>query len=194
MINFITKIAEYEAETQANINKKQIVIEELQQKVFNTLQEIDQKQAAFNETPSDVLFQKLLKLKAELQTLKINVKSANEIIIIPPTKEVTAEQITKDIDEFIDGLELDKLKNNIEAAKQEFLESINVFDKKVREIKAFKIELSNLNLDNQFILKVLEGHKDKFSCPEELTYNWDDLTKRKAEISQQAAGIYINKI
>ena len=194
-LSFIGKIDEYKAEHQAHINNKANTINELEQKVINKQSEIDKKQLLFNAAASEDLFQNLLKLKSEIQTMKTNVKSAGEIITIPDMRLVTNEEIAIDLDEFINSLELKALKNNIAAAKQNFLDSIDIFDKKVKEIKALKFELAELNIDKQFVLKTLEAHKDLYDCNEEIAFplpvGMIDNTRRA--MNSQAADIYISK-
>ena len=195
MLKFVLKMQEYAAETAVNIGNKQTVINNLQKKVTDKQKEIDEKQAEYTASPSSQLFNKLLELKRELEASKINMKSADEIISIPDMRLVTNEEIEKDLDEFISGLELKALKGNIAKTKQSFLDSISIFDKRVKELKALKFELAELNIDKQFVLKTLEAHKDLYDCNEEialpLPVGMIDNTRRA--MNTQAADIYINK-
>jgi len=123
-LTFISKMQEYAAETAVQIGNKQIVINDLQKKVENKQKEINEKQAAYNINASGELFEDLLRLKAEIKIMKINVESAADIIQIPATKNVSESEIVKDINDFVDELQLQELKNNIATAKQERLSRI----------------------------------------------------------------------
>ena len=77
-------IEEYEAEYQINIDKKKAVIAKLQEDVDNLQKIINAKQCDYNAKPTTKLFQELLELKRQLEALKLDVKSADTIIEIPP--------------------------------------------------------------------------------------------------------------
>ena len=191
---FVSKMQEYAAETAANIGNKQTVINNLQQKVNDKQAEINDLQATYNESPSGELFEDLLKLKAEIKIMKINVESAADIIQVPATKIVSESEIVKDINDFVDELRLQELKNNIATAKQEFLSSIDVYEQQIRKIKALKADLAGVTgIDKGLILKTLEGHKELYSCHEEIKYEWNDFDKRKAAMATAAADLYVTK-
>jgi hypothetical protein len=183
-------MSEYESEVAAKISEKNDAINKLRQKVTDKGKEIDAKQAEYTKKPSDALFQELLTLKRDLVTAKINVESANEIITIPPVKTVPQEEIVKEVEDYIEGLGLDKLKSGILTAKQNFLKGIDEFDTQVKKIIALKIEIGDMGLDKSAILKTLEKFKELYACNEEVTLSSRDLENKRVNIAIRAAGIY----
>jgi hypothetical protein len=189
-LNFIKKMSEYESEVAAKISEKNDAINKLRQKVTDKEKGIDAKQAEYTKKPSDALFQELLTLKRDLVTLKINVTSADEIITIPPVKTVPQDEIVKEVEDYIEGLGLDKLKSDILTAKQNFLKGIDEFDAQVKKIIALKIEIGDLGLDKSVILRTLEKYKGSYACNEEITLSQRDIDLKRVGIAIQAAGIY----
>jgi hypothetical protein len=189
-LSFIKKMGEYESEVAAKISEKNDAINKLRQKVTDKGKEIDAKQAEYTKKPSDALFQELLTLKRDLVTAKINVESANEIITIPPVKTVPQDEIVKEIEDYIEGLGLDKLKSNIQAAKQKLLDGIDEFDIQVKKIITLKIQIGELDIDKGVILKTLEKFKGLYSCNEEITLPSRDLENKRVNIAIQASSLY----
>ena len=137
-LNFIKKLEQFENEHAANIDKKNAVVAGLQKKADNKKKEIDIKQANYNSKPSSDLFQELLTLKRELEGLKIDVKSADTIIEIPPIKTVNPGEVTDQVKKAIKDLELEKYRANILKAKDAYLNSIDEFLDKTTQLHNLK--------------------------------------------------------
>lgn len=196
MLQFINKLSEYENETITNTNKKKATISGLQNKVNDKQGEIDIKQCEYTNEPTDELFQELLLLKRELEALKINVKSANEIIQIPPTKIIDPGEVAEEIETFIKKLNLEKYKNNIGIANKKFIDSIDIFDNKIAELVDLKRDISEANVSGYIktiVLKTLEKYSAIYSYNDEVKINMEDINYKRANISRTAAGLYINK-
>ncbi|AGK95187.1 hypothetical protein [Clostridium pasteurianum] len=193
-LQFINKLNEYRNETITNKSKKSAAIKDMQKKVDDKQIEIDAKQEEYNNNPTNELFQELLVLKQELQKLKVNVKSADEIIVIPLTKTITPEEAAKDIEDFIQGLELEKAREDIGNYKQKFLDSIDVFDDKIHQMHEIKDEIRECSVSDdikQAVLKVFENHRDVYNCVEEIKLSEQDLVIKRAGIMEKAARLYI---
>jgi len=147
---FMKKLEQFEKEHIANIDKKNAVIQDLQKKVDNKKREIDIKQADYNLKPSDNLFQDLLTLKRDLEGLKINVRSAAEIIQIPPVKTVDPDEVIKEVKKAIEDLELEKFRTNILKAKENYQNSVDEFVAKTKELSNLSNDLSSYNVGVSF--------------------------------------------
>ncbi|MBC3797155.1 hypothetical protein [Acetobacterium tundrae] len=184
MISFVEKMQGYENDVAQAIKDKNEIIKKLEQKAADKAQEIDIKQAEYNKKPSDTLFKTLLKLKQELAALELDVKSADEIITIPPVKHVDPEEITRDIDNFIDSLKLQEFKDNIEKAKQDFYKSIDIFGEQIEKISAFKEDIASVNVDKYAVRSALEKHTELFYCYDEMDVNQGEMEVRRFKVGQ----------
>lgn len=149
-LNFIKKLEQFENEHAANIDKKNAVVAGLQKKADNKKKEIDIKQANYNSKPSSDLFQELLTLKRELEGLKIDVKSADTIIEIPPIKTVNPGEVIDQVKKAIKDLELEKYRANILKAKDAYLNSIDEFLDKTTQLHNLSNELSDYSVGVNF--------------------------------------------
>jgi peptidoglycan hydrolase CwlO-like protein len=187
---FINKMAEYQADVDAQVKSKNEKIAALQQKVNDKQKEIDVKQAEYSKKPSEALFQKLLSLKGDLARMKVDVNSADEIISIPPVKTVSQEEIVKDVEDFIDSLKLQEFKDNIVKAKQDFLKNIVLFEQQLDKLSAIKEELRPLDFDKKDIIpKVLNDHINLLSPYDAIELPIRDIETKRMILSRQAANI-----
>lgn len=192
---FMEKVEQYKKENAEHINKKNSAIKDLQKKVDNKQKEIDIKQAEYNSKPSDDLFEELLTLKRELEGLKINVKSAGEIIQIPPTKQVDPNEVTKEVKEAIEKLDIKKYSDAILKAKENYLNSVDAFLDKTKELRDLSKELDQFEVGVSFT-DIFKSYRNIYyadSKAEINAYEADNIVRKLLAAQSIVNSTFINK-
>jgi len=158
---FMMKLKQYEEERKVNIDKKNSVIDGLQRKVDDQKRIIDAKQADYNSKPSSDLFQDLLELKRELEGLKINVRSAAEIIQIADIEAIDPDEVIQEVKVAINKLELKKYRDTILKAKENYLNSIDKFLDKTKELRNLSNELNDFQV-GKYIDDIFKSYADSY--------------------------------
>lgn len=171
-MKFVEDVEDYKKSKEKAIQDKKDLVEQLKADHSKKLAEIKNVENEYKRNFDDGVFNKLTKLKVELDNIKsdININNSKLKLMDIGEMELDSEELKTQLNSFIEDLNLDEKRQIIITKKEEYLNSINVFIEELNGVRALKNEITSINK------YITDGSKDiirNFFSTNSSVFNWD---------------------
>lgn len=168
-MKFVEELKEYANNRSSKIVEKQQYIKGLQVQLQSKKDEVKKLENDYKQTFDDKVFDNLLQSKKDADNVQDDINKISGIISLMDEGnfQYDAATLESEIDEYINGLELEKLKDAISKAKDAYIASLDAFITALNDIGKIKNEIMPLRKytdkqTRQHVINCISKHKEEF--------------------------------
>lgn len=201
IILFVVKLKEYIDQRNTKIAEKKALMSGLRSQLQSKNAEISNMEAKYKQTFDDKLFDKIIKYKKDADEIQDNINKVSEVIGLMGTGELGYDSnvLEKEISSYIENAGFDDLKKSVIAAKEKYLEAINNYENKLKEVNSLRTSMDSMcdNIPKELrdlIINTLGKHSKDFRYTDDMfikAYDYDDLPRK---LNKDAIDIYMRKV
>lgn len=198
-MKYIEELRKYAENRSGKIQEKQKYIKDLQEQLKAKKDEVKKLENNYKQTFDDKVFDKLLQSKKDADNVQDDINKISGIISLMDEGnfQYDAATLEKEIDEYISGLELEKLKEQITKAKGAYTEALNAFDKALNDITGVKASISEYKKytdkqTRQSIINYLTKHSKEYFLEDDQVINQIEHENLIRSIRGKGPGIYVD--
>lgn len=146
-MKFLDDIKGYKKSREDAITGKYAQAAQFKEDYQGKLLEVEEAAEAYRVDFDEKVFDKLEKLKAQAEQLKIKTAKVNtqvELMEVGQLSGLSCEDVETQVAGYMASFNLDPLKEKIQKAKDEYLEALNNFSAATAEIEAARVEINEL--------------------------------------------------
>lgn len=197
-IPFMTELKKYIDHRSVKIAEKNAVLENLKKELSLKKDEISKVEAEYKKSFDDSLFDKLIQLKKDADSIQDNVIKISEIINLMNTGEFNydLEDLEKEIDSYIEKIGFEELKKSVIAAKENYEKGIENFHSKLKDVYKLRASMDQMK-DNipkdtrDKIIEVLNKHCNDFQRDNNMFIDSYEYNKLPLKLNSAAINIYL---
>lgn len=196
-MKYIDKLKDYANQRISKIQEKHKYIEDLQGQLKAKRDEIKKLEVEYQQSMDDKVFTKLLESKKDADSVQDDITKVSEIIPLIDKGSFQYDALESEIDKYISGLELEKLKDQIAKAKDAYIASLNKFDKALNDIIGVKASISEYKKytdkqTRQSIINYLTKHSKEYFLEDDQVINQIEHENLIRSIRGKGPGIYVD--
>lgn len=198
-IPFVTELSSYVGHRNKKISEKNSALLSLREQLKDKKERIAKAEAEYKQTFDDELFDNLIQLKKDADSIKDDINKTSEVIALMGTGEFNYDlkMLENEIDTYIEKSGLNKLKEAVIVAKENYLKAISSYEDKLKDIYSVRSSMDSM-ADNipknvqQKILQTLTKHSKELTYSDDMfipKYEYDNMP---IKINGEAIRIYMN--
>lgn len=172
-MKFIDDVKAYKESKENAIQDKKDLLKQLEKDYDNKSLEIKKTESDYRNTFDDKTFDKLTKLKLDLQDIEKNISKTKDKLSLMDIGEMdlSADDVEKQLNDYIKSLHLEKIRQDIILKKSEYINSINAFIEALDKICVERREINNIQMyitkDTKDVIKNTLNQLNKLSWGQE---------------------------
>jgi hypothetical protein len=146
-MKFVDDLKQYKKSREDAITGKHAQAAQFKKDYQGKLLEVEEATEAYRVDFDEKVFEKLEKLKAQAEQLKIKTAKVNtqvELMEVGQLSGLSCEDVETQVAGYVASFNLDPLKEKIQKAKDEYLEALNNFSAATAKIEAARVEINEL--------------------------------------------------
>lgn len=198
-IPFVTELSGYVGHRNKKISEKNLTLLSLREQLKYKKERIAKAEDQYKQTFDDELFDTLIQLKKDADSIKDDINKTSEVIALMGTGEFNYDMkmLENEIDTYIEKSGLNKLKEAVIVAKENYLKAISGYEDKLKDIYSVRSSMDSM-ADNipknvqQKILQTLTKHSKELTYSDDMfipKYEYDNMP---IKINGEAIRIYMN--
>lgn len=198
-MKYIESLKKYAEHRTGKINEKKQSLKDLQEQLTAKRDDVKKLENEYKQTFAEKTYDSLFKAKTDADNIQGNIRKVSEIINLMDEGnfQYDAAALEKEIDEYISGLELEKLKEQILKAKDAYISSLNIFEKTLDDIARVKTSIGQYvkytdRQTRQNIINYLTKHSKEYCIEDEQLVNNINHENLIRSIRGKAPSIYID--
>lgn len=198
-IPFLTELNNYVDHRNKKISEKNVALLKLREQLKDKKKRIAKAETEYKQTFDDELFDTLIQLKKDADSIQDDINKTSEVIDLMDTGKFNYDLkiLENEIDVYIEKSGLNELRKAVVSAKENYLKAIGGYEDKLKDIYSVRSLMDNM-VDNipqnvrQKIIETLSKHSKELTYSDDMfipKYEYDNMPTK---INSEAINIYMN--